>query len=189
MGVCLRASLMKLPAVSLFAFERPEANTMFEIWLYFLLVYLVVLAPAFAYLRWRTHRRTLSFSRRHVTILTAAYWLLPFLPYVAVEAQTVVFRPLLLSSVQAALKEDGDNSRFKTCKVLMFSPLGASVYVVTVPEGEHYNFGMTFTLLPTASGWKLDNEGIDCIWSDGGNADGNIFPPYPTSEAYRTAQR
>lgn len=126
-----------------------------------------------------------------MTLLTA-YWLCPLLPYAAVEVQTAIFQPLLRPAVSAALQEYGGHGRYKNCKVLLFAPWAASVYVVTeVSPGapdKSYNAGLQMDLVLTRHGWSQDGD-MGCVWSDGGNADGNVFPPYPTDEAYRTAER
>ena len=165
---------------------------MFEMWLHFLFAYLVVLAPAFAYWRWRLRRRTQSFSRRQTSILVVGFWLSPLLPYGVVEVQTAFWQPLLRPAISAALQADGEHAGYKNCKVLLIGPGFANVYVVTevspgLPD-KPYNAGLQFDLMLTRHSWHQEGD-IGCIWSDGGNADGNVFAPYPTSEAYRTAKR
>ena len=165
---------------------------MLEMVLYILGAYLFVLAPAFAFFRERLDRRKPSISRKHRMALLGAYWLCPLLPYAAVEAQTAILQPFLRPAISALLQEDGEHQRYKTCKVLLFAPWAASVYVVTeVSPGapdKPYNVGLQMNFVLTRHGWHQEGD-VNCVWSDGGNADGNIFPPYPTDEAYRTAER
>ena len=160
--------------------------------LYFLGVYLFMLAPAFAFFRESLDKHKTSISRKHRITLLAAYWLCPLLPYAAIEAQTAILQPFLRPAISSALQADGEHQRFKTCKVLLFAPWAASVYVVTEvspgPSDKPCNVGLQMNLVLTRYGWHQNGD-MNCVWSDGGNADGNIFPPYPTDEAYRTAER
>ena len=165
---------------------------MLEMAFYFVGVYLFVLAPAFAFFRERLVRRRPNISCKHRIALLGSYWLCPLLPYAVIEAQTAIFQPFLRPAIGAALREDGEHEQYKNCKVLLFAPWVASVYVVTevspkVPD-ESYNVGLQMQLMLTPRGWRQQGD-IAAIWSDGGNADGNVFPPYPTDEAYRTAKR
>jgi hypothetical protein len=164
---------------------------MFEMALYFLGAYLIILAPAFAFFRERLHKRKPNISRKQRLTLLAAYWLCPLLPYAVVEAQTIIFQPWLRPAIAAALRDDGEHERYKNCKVLLVMPWAASVYVVTevspgLPE-KPYNAGLQMDLVLTLRGWRQQGA-MGCIWSDEGNADGNVFPPYPTDEGYRTAK-
>ncbi len=165
---------------------------MLDVAIYLFIAYIVILGPAFFFVRAHIARRTPGLSATHRLFFFSLYWLCPLLPYAAVEGQTIVLQPLLRPAISAALREDGEHDRYKNCKVLLLTPWAAMVYVVSevspgLPE-KPYNTGFTMTLVPTRHGWIKQGE-MDCVWSDGGSADGNVFPPYPTGEAYRTAKR
>jgi len=155
---------------------------MFDVAFYLLVAY-VILAVLFWFILKRLRRKVFLF---------VLYWLIPVMPYAVVEAQTDFGLQNLRPAISAGLQQDGEHSRFKDCKVLSLTPWVASVYVVSecspgLPD-KPYNIGLTMDLAPSRQGWHEIGE-PNGIWSDGGNADGNIFPPYPTSEAYRTAKR
>lgn len=155
---------------------------MFEVAFYLLVAY-VILAALFRFIPKRLRRKAFLF---------ALYWLIPVIPYAIVEIQTYFGLQNLRPGISVGLQQDGEHRRFKDCKVLLLTPWVASVYVVSecspgLPD-KPYNIGLTMDLAPSSQGWHEKGE-PNGIWSDGGSADGNIFPPYPTSEAYRTAKR
>jgi hypothetical protein len=105
------------------------------------------------------------------------FWLcLPLTPYLVVEIQTALLVKSLTPSVQQAIELDGGGGPILMLKVLRVRPAGATVYVIngtrTCSGGQTYDFKRT------SQSWKYERY-YNTIYSDcGGNADGNVFPPY-----------
>src|SRR5687768_5753593 len=80
---------------------------------------------------------TLFFSKHRMKagwgqiIVLSLLTLLPIVPYVVVEAQTVLLRASLLPPTQQALREIGFSDRIQKFKVLVVWPGSARVYAVT----------------------------------------------------------
>jgi len=118
-----------------------------------------------------------------------AVTLLPWTPYAVVALQTAAFGPALRPYVITSFDTSGGMAGNPTrpllrYRVLSISPRLASVYVVQPCglDGKPGNCATVIDLKRTASGWDLDD--YSTIWSDCGNATGNIFPPYPEGQEF-----
>lgn len=113
--------------------------------------------------------------------------LLPTMPYVMVEFKTRFYKAELLPAIHNALREIGSSEEIFSLKVLLINRKQAVVYVVTPcaeqKEADATQYvAETIELLRTHNRWRFLGE-YSCIWSDCGNADGNVFPPYPSGSA------
>jgi hypothetical protein len=169
-------------------------NRMFEIGLYLFTYY--ALGVVF-YLLIKTRfrrvgvvllaRRARLFRRTVSGLFTVLLLFLPILPYVIVEFKTFFYKDEILPAVRNALREIGSSEEIFSLKVLLVSRKQAVVYVVTPctqqREADATQYvAETIELLRTHNSWEFAGE-YSCIWSDCGNADGNVFPPYPSGSA------
>lgn len=110
---------------------------------------------------------------------------LPWLPYLTVGAQTMLFGPGLRPAVRQAYVECGGmcgnmSDDVLTYEVLRVTPWSAEVYLVTPCSG-----GRSATMLyfrRTRAGWQYHD--YDTPWSDCGSAEGNVFPPDPRGRSF-----
>jgi hypothetical protein len=108
--------------------------------------------------------------------------LLPLAPYVIVESQTAVLGPRLRAEVQRALRDiDGGNGEIHSLRVLSVRGGDVAAYVVS-PCSPHLTRGRraasVIHLRNSEGGWRYTGD-WETVWSQCGNADGNVFPPYP----------
>ncbi len=117
--------------------------------------------------------------------LALIWFVVPFSPYIVVETQTALIGKSLLPAVRDELRDNDNSSYVDTYKVLFASPFYCSMYVITpcsksIKNGIgmcSYN-GLVIGIYPHRGGWKADPSDEDAAWSDCGNADDNVFPPY-----------
>ncbi len=150
---------------------------------YFGLMYGVI---AFAWIFGRAiaHRRIGAAFQEKVPLTACGLFLLfPFWPYAHVAAQTAWYEKELRPVVQQSLPEaDTDGTPIANFRVLTVTRRFARVYVVQTDTGGPRNadnpgIGTVFALSRTKTGWKYNYHRN--VWSDNGNAEGNVFPPYP----------
>ena len=136
-------------------------------------------------------RRFCQGSRRSAIVCVPLA--LPWLPYIAVAAQTAMFSESLRPAVQHAYVECGGmcgdaKDIVLTYKVLYITPWAAEVYLVTPCSGGmlvQSNQGRSATVIyfkRGTYGWKY--EEYDTPWSDCGSAQGNVFPPDPRGVSF-----
>lgn len=115
------------------------------------------------------------------------FWLilLPFLPYLCVECQTMVARRWCETTIQRAVcATEGWQAPILQLKVLRLSSHHMQVYVVTkcrslVSTGNgNQCAGMVYKLKWVHGQWVFTGD-WEVIWSECGSAKGNVFPPYP----------
>ncbi|MES2462278.1 MAG: hypothetical protein V4671_16955 [Armatimonadota bacterium] len=115
--------------------------------------------------------------------LTIIGMLLPFTPYAVVATQTSLYRAEMEPAVRRALADGigGADDPIRIMRVLKISPSYAEVYIVQ-PYARIGGIwtdeavGLVIRFGKTPNGWQYQE--YDCVWSDGGSADGNTFPPY-----------
>jgi len=126
------------------------------------------------------------YTTRHKTVYGCgilALCLLPLLPYAVVEWRTYRYGSTLLPAVIEAMREidiGEPNETVTSHKVLSITDKYARVYVVTPCHSGWYGDGFVSTLIDlvkTPDGWQFQGQWAT-PWSDCGNADGNVFPPY-----------
>lgn len=115
----------------------------------------------------------------------------PLIPYGVVEVQTATYKYELIPPTRKELRDQGFPDRLRAFKVLAISSNKARVYAV-VPcdpssKTSGYN-GVVLNLKRVSGRWQSNDNpdyALDGVWSDCGNADGNIFPPYPSDGDYK----
>ncbi len=128
-----------------------------------------------------------SHAAKLLVRILIGFWLwiviLPFLPYLWVECQTLAARrwcqPLVQQAVQAT---EGKPMPIQRFKVLWLSPRKLRVYVVlpcsssTSTAGLGKRTGIVYEFKRVGARWIL--TGWEGVWSECGSAKGNAFPPY-----------
>jgi len=141
-----------------------------------------VLALVFVFVLRGVYKRiTLSGRIRRILQISIAALviLLPLLPYLLVEFNTLLHKSELQQTIDMALKKDNVTSPPKVFKVLGYNKKCARIYVVSAPRNNPSKpFGEIIELHKGKYGWVRSGE-ADTVWSSGGNANGVIFPPYP----------
>ena len=150
---------------------------------YFGLMYAIIVA-SWVGGRWIARRQQWAAPGERIPLMACALFLLfPFWPYARVTAQTVWHEKELRPAVQQSLvKADTDGTPIANFRVLTVTHRFARVYVVQTDTGgprsaSNPGIGTVFVLSRTGTDWKYNYHRN--VWSDGGNAEGNVFPPYP----------
>lgn len=134
---------------------------------------------------WRT-------LQRHRWSLYLLLGFSPLLPYAVVEAQTLLYSGAVLPAIARAARAGNGNHlvNLSSVKILAVTPWTMRVYAVEELDyaqdaalrrmfpATHGYCGMLYELHRTEHGWD-DAPVVGCAWSDFGNAQGMIFPPYP----------
>lgn len=130
--------------------------------------------------------RRIRVRRSWSNIIVGFLLILPLLPYVAVETQTLLWRESVMTATTEAMKKIGFESQIRTIKVLRAKPGWLRVYVVTPCLKPDPGFrASTIELRKNGKTWGFIEGTDNCIWSDSGSADGNVFPPYPSKGSYQ----
>lgn len=154
--------------------------------LYFMLSYALVVIAILALWKRSVEPRKAKglYTTRYKTLYgcgVLALCLLPLLPYAIVEWRTFRYGNALMPAVIDALKEIGEpGEKITSYKILSITNKYARVYVVTPCHSDWYGDGFVSTqidLVKTPNGWRFQGQWTT-PWSDCGNADGNVFPPY-----------
>lgn len=152
------------------------AGGSFYVAFYVAAAYAVVGPLAYFVFRRRRWPRT---SRRASWLAALAILLLPLSPYAAVEVLTAALGPELVAAAQRFEGWDARRAPVVSYKVLWAGIGEAQLYMVVPcdepPHEEHA--GHVIRLRRSGRGWRaLDS--LDCLWSECGSAEGNVFPPY-----------
>lgn len=147
---------------------------------YLIISYAMLILVAWYVIEHRT-LRPVTFRVLAVAILL----IMPLLPYGIVDLQTILYRQHLAAAVKQAMCNpmlcDFDITNLR---VIRKWPRRAVVYVIVSGRGESSECaGFTLELVRVDGQWR-PSENWDVIWADGGNAHGNVFPPYPSQGDY-----
>ena len=167
---------------------RSEARSPYL--MFYTIFYFGVAYLAAGILYWWVARRQKK-DRRVLLICTVLA--LPWLPHLAVSAQTALFGPGLRPAVRQAYMECGNmcgsaSDAVLTYEVLWVTPWNAVVYLVTpcsngmLSQGEHGRCATTIYFKRTQTAWQYQD--YDTPWSDCGSAAGNVFPPDPGGKSF-----
>jgi len=119
-------------------------------------------------------------KRLRVWIIALA---LPFVPYAAVETQTALFGHGVTPAIRVTRMAEGEEDQVLFLRILWITPVSARVYAVFPNAAAGGAGGFTYTLRRKSGRWVCEaNEEV--VWSDSGNADGNVFPPYFTGDEH-----
>lgn len=167
---------------------------MLETILYFISAYSIVLVVTSLISvlgTWLTVRRIsktqeYSLAKRWAVVylfLLVSLLLLPLLPYLLVEYQTMRYRRILLPAAVHSTQVLGLSDHILFFKVLSVHRETALLYIVIpcTPVGclqTDESCGITIRLYKSSLGWEFRDE-WEAVWSECGSADGNVFPPYP----------
>ena len=161
--------------------------------MFYTVLYFAVAYFGAGVLFWLVTRRQGQGRDRRRAALACTALLLPWLPYLAVGAQSALFGPGLRPAVRRAFLECGGmcgeaGDTVLTYRVLRITPWDAQVYLVIPCHGlerdEANHLDTTATVINfkrTPHGWQY--EGYDTPWSDCGSAEGNVFPPDPQGKS------
>lgn len=124
-------------------------------------------------------------SKSGVFLTAVILLILPLAPYIQVWVQTVLYARILTPTVNKALSINYDNKKVSSLRVLSITARSAKVYVITPcstsPSLDQNKYvGQIINISRHDDQWQYTGD-YDVVWSDCGNADGNTFPPYPTS--------
>lgn len=156
---------------------------------YFLFAYVLVVFPLIGFVRAVERKRNgppSLWRRRRFYTACVLLLLAPLFPYAQVVVQTALFGSVLRPVVEKSFdKTDTTGSPIALLRVLSITPKNASVYVIQTDNGgprteDNIGVGIIYDLVHTPLGWKYQK--YRWIWSDGGSAEGNTFPPYPEGE-------
>ena len=160
---------------------------MVEIVFYLLVSYSVALLIYGVIARWGPWRGGSNANRRRRVLIPLAVVLLalPLAPYAIVEAQTRIYAKSVLPAVRQAMRQIGFEDQIRDLKVLSIWRAGAKIYVVTPCMGSTSDYrACVVELRKSGNEWKFKEGTDEIVWSDGGSAHGNIFPPYPSQGDY-----
>ena len=131
-----------------------------------------------AYYVFRRRRANMR-ARRTSWLVALAILLVPLLPYIAVEALTATLGRQLVTATQRSRDWAGNRAPVVSYKVLWAGPQEAHLYLVAPCDNppDEENAGYLFRLRRSGRTWSVVDT-PECIWSDCGNAEGNVFPPY-----------
>jgi hypothetical protein len=168
---------------------------MFEVKIYLWVSYVLVFLAIAGLAGWMLCR---GGKRRAVLVMVAVGLLvLPLVPYGLVEGRTRIYADSLRPAVRQFMRDTRweEPIRIRDLKVLGISPRRATVYVVAPCPERDMEPGVdsdpcycayTVRLRKSRNQWEFIAWSDQLIWSDcGRRADGNIFPPYPSNNAYR----
>ena len=152
----------------------------------YLLIFLIIRRISFASSS-RLARQDSRLSKRWLSIVIGFLLLLPLLPYVVVETQTLFLGRSVLPIARKAMRQIGYDEHVRSLRVLSSRPGWRKVYVVIPCTGlESSGFSGFVIEVARANGkWGFITGTDQCIWTDCGSADGNVFPPYPSKGSYR----
>jgi hypothetical protein len=131
---------------------------------------------------WKAMKPRTSPQRWGAWYGTAFLAAVPILPYLAVEARTAAHYRSLAPAVRQALRQDGGPDQFLYFRVLSSTAREARVLVVaecapgSAARGKRMGLALEFRR--QKRGWTWSGGG-DTVWSDCGDASGNVFPPFP----------
>ncbi len=152
----------------------------FEVAVYFVISYALMLGLTAVLSRARFLRNMRTGRRRGwLSVLAALLLLLPLLPYGIVGYLTYRYVDSVRPAMYGALTDLGTTPEgVRSVRVMGISDYEASVLVVyTVSGNRGYAVADIVSLKKLAGHWSFAGD-YATVWSDGGNADGNTFPPY-----------
>jgi hypothetical protein len=166
---------------------------MLEVVLYFVVSYTIAVLAARMLASRLASTRYAGVSRHAMTrkrclraSLVGFILLLPVQPYVAVAVQGVLFAKHLRPFVSAAVANSGYGPEIYELRVLAFDGLTARVYAVTqcncfAPSSCRIGrVGIELLLTRHGDNWVTTDDPDSVVWTDCGNADDNVFPPFPS---------
>lgn len=106
--------------------------------------------------------------------------LVPLIPYFVVGVETLMLGWTLKPAIESELHRAGDTDKVRTVRVLWPVWGGAHIYFIQDCGGVGTikgRTGATIDIVRKDGTWKMAGE-PDFVWTDCGNAEGNIFPPY-----------
>lgn len=159
---------------------------------YFILTYLLAVLTIIAL--WlkviaRADYEKLKKRKRAVCLVAVILLILPSSPYIQVWIQTVLYAGVLTPTVNKALSINYDDKQILSLRVLSITETSAKVYVITPcstspPLNQNRFVGQIINISKHNGQWQYMDD-YDVVWSDCGNADGNIFPPYAAKGDYK----
>ena len=150
---------------------------MLEIILYFGVAYLLIALIIAIGVKWI---RLSALLRKHCLlgwVMLMGVLALPFLPYLTVDVQTAMHRDELEPAVRQAIALIDATAEVQDTKVMSIDRRSANV-LVTYRATYGYRAADLVRVSRVHGRWCFRGD-YTTIWSEGGSADGNTFPPYP----------